>query len=230
MKLAQRLMPRSITSQITFIVAVSVLLAVALLASVLILFIGPPANDNRAAIARIAEISRLARNASTPSERDAIISTAQRLDPQIRRVAIGELVPINDNNGSLVPWLVERALTNQPDVELIADLRDPNGPESQVVMRLAGSEAMVFELRVDSPLWRMLLAPAALMATIIVVSTVLLSLYAVRWVVTPLAKVADAAASFGQTSLASEALARRGPQEIIQVTDALNDMRTRIRD
>jgi len=57
----------------------------------------------------------------------------------------------------------------------------------------------------------------------------LLSIYAVRWVTAPLAEVASAATSFGRSPQAHEALSRRGPREITQVTDALNDMRTRIR-
>ena len=57
----------------------------------------------------------------------------------------------------------------------------------------------------------------------------LLSLYAVRWVIAPLAAVASAANRSAARRRRTSRCSRRGPREIIQVTDALNDMRTRIR-
>ncbi len=64
---------------------------------------------------------------------------------------------------------------------------------------------------------------------VLICSMLLLSIYAVRWVIAPLAEVARAATSFGRSPGAPGVLRRRGPLEIAQVADALNDMRTRIR-
>jgi signal transduction histidine kinase len=63
---------------------------------------------------------------------------------------------------------------------------------------------------------------------VVLVSIIVLSIYAVRWMVAPLAAVAKAAASFGRSPQDFRPLGRTGPYEIIQVTDALNEMRTRI--
>ncbi|MDB5652520.1 MAG: Signal transduction histidine kinase, partial [Tardiphaga sp.] len=51
----------------------------------------------------------------------------------------------------------------------------------------------------------------------------------VRWIIAPLSDVAEAALSFGRSPRDDQVISRRGPREITQVADALNDMRTRIR-
>jgi signal transduction histidine kinase len=120
-----------------------------------------------------------------------------------------------------------RPLASQPDIEILTGLRDPTGPASQIIARLDEGHGLMFNLAINA--WPIFLPPTALLLIIVVFSALLLSLYAVRWVVAPLAEVASAAASFGRSPQAHAALNRRGPREIIQVTDALNDMRTRIR-
>lgn len=227
MDVVHRLVPKRITAQITVIVAVSVLLGVAVLASILVVVIGPPPDDRREALAHVFEVTRLAQNAQTAAELNVIVAAAQRADPRIARIAIGALSPVADR--SAVSRSAMREWADHPEIELVADRRDPARPDSQIITRLNQSEALVFDIDARSRLWPILLGPAALTAIIIVISTVLLSVYAVRWVVAPLAAVADAAVAFGRRPQESEALARTGPYEIIQVTDALNEMRSRIR-
>jgi signal transduction histidine kinase len=74
-----------------------------------------------------------------------------------------------------------------------------------------------------------LFTSTALVLTIVLVFVLLLSVYAVRWIIAPLAAVAGAARSFGRSPLDNETIRSRGPREITQVADALNEMRTRIR-
>jgi signal transduction histidine kinase len=78
-------------------------------------------------------------------------------------------------------------------------------------------------------LWGIVLAPTVLTLAIVLVFVTILSVYAVRWIVSPLSSLAAAARSFGQSPDHDGIVSRSGPREIVQVADALNDMRTRIR-
>jgi signal transduction histidine kinase len=75
----------------------------------------------------------------------------------------------------------------------------------------------------------LVLAPTVLTLTIVLVFVTLLSVYAVRWIIAPLSSVAAAADSFGRSPGDDQILNYSGPREIVQVADALNQMRTRIR-
>jgi len=77
--------------------------------------------------------------------------------------------------------------------------------------------------------WTIVLAPSALIVIVVLLFVALLSIYAVRWITSPLSAVVTAAQSFGRSPEDGGIVRRRGPQEIVQVADALNDMRTRIR-
>jgi signal transduction histidine kinase len=72
-------------------------------------------------------------------------------------------------------------------------------------------------------------APNVVTLIIVLVFVTLLFAYAVRWIIAPLSSVAAAAQSFGRSPGESLIVRRGGPREIVQVADALNDMRTRIR-
>lgn len=230
MNWAQRLMPRSITAQITGLVAIAVLLGITLLVAILWLLFDPPSRDGNPMFAagRITEITRLIRAAKSPADADALLAAIQRNDLKIKRIALTDLTPAGDSRP--FTWrLAMQPLATQSEIELLEGLRDPTGPSGQIITRLDASHALVFGLPFDASIWPLLLTPTALLVIIVMLSMLLLSLYAVRWVIAPLADVAGAAAAFGRSPQAHEALSRRGPREIIQVTDALNDMRTRIR-
>jgi signal transduction histidine kinase len=224
----QWLMPRSITAQITSLVAISVTVGVALLVALMLLLVGPSPDDGKG-IAHVAEITRLVRGTTTPAEADAVLAAAQRRDPKLGRVAIRDLAPEPSNRQSYLLRLALHQLSTRLGIEVLADLRDPTGPTPQVITRLNDTEALVFDIGINSRLVPILLTPTALIVIIVLVSMLLLSLYAVRWIIAPLAAVADAAASFGRSPQECEAVSRTGPSEIVQVADALNEMRTRIR-
>jgi len=75
----------------------------------------------------------------------------------------------------------------------------------------------------------LLLAPTALILTIIVIFVTLLSVYAVRSIIAPLASLATAAQSFGRSAEDTRLASGNAPREIAQVAEALEEMRTRIR-
>lgn len=224
------LAPRSITTQITSIVAISVLLGVSLLVAILFLVMGYPANAGKGTLGQVAEITRIMRDTASKAEADTVLTAIQRTEPNVTRVAIQDLVPrAGKPHQSLITKIGLHEFAVRQGIELLTDLRDPNGPQSQIIARISDTDVLVFGFKVDARLWQLVLTPTALMAIIVIVSMLLLSLYAVRWVIAPLAAVADAASSFGRSPQEVEALDRRGPREIMQVTDALNEMRTRIR-
>jgi signal transduction histidine kinase len=225
----QRLMPQTITAQITGLVAISVLLGITLLLAIAWLLFDPAAHNDHPIFAagRVSEITRLVRAAKSPAEADTLLTAIQRGGLDVRRVTLTDLVPTAA--GAFSARLAMRPLAAQPDIELLSGLRDPTGPPSQIIARLDESHGLMFNLVLDANLWPVFLTPTALLVVIVLLSMLLLSLYAVRWVIAPLAAVASAASSFGRSPQAHELLSRRGPREIIQVTDALNDMRTRIR-
>jgi signal transduction histidine kinase len=222
-----RLLPQSITAQITGLVAVSVLLGVTLLAAILWFLYDPPARDDSPiyAAARLTEITRLVRAASGATEIDAVLAAIRRSGLEVKRVNLADLVP--GKIDTLSSLLAMHPLETHRDIEILSDLRDPAGPPSQIIARLDENHGLMFNLAVRT--WPLFVPPTALLVIIVVFSALLMSIYAVRWVVAPLAAVASAATSFGRSPQAYDALSRRGPREIIQVADALNEMRTRIR-
>jgi signal transduction histidine kinase len=224
-----RLLPRSITTQVASIVAVSVLVGVVIFSSVVFLVVGPPPDDGRSTIARIAEFTLLMRRASTPGEAELLLTLARRNDRAPKLVAIDQLTK-TDASPSVASWLSISRLAASEGIEILTSLHDPTGPPAQIITRISDVDALVFDGGSKSDLWPLILTPTALLALIVAVSMVLLSLYAVRWVTAPLAAVARAAISFGHSPQHMGTLIRTGPEEIAQVADALNEMSGRIRN
>ena len=233
MQWAQRLMPRSIAAQIMSLVALSELIGIMLAAATVIFLFdshSPSANDTQKFLAgRVVEVAQLLRSTDTSAEADRLLAAARRGGLDVSRVALGELVPRTATEGRPFSMRAFRKLAAEPGVELLEELRHPAGSSSQVIVRLDDSHALMADVAVERGFLSFLLRPAAAMVIIVLISMLLLSIYAVRWVVAPLAEVARAATSFGRSPGAPGVLRRRGPLEIAQVADALNDMRTRIR-
>ncbi|WP_420964558.1 ATP-binding protein [Bradyrhizobium sp. B120] len=211
------------------LVALSELIGITLAAAgVIFLFDSPSVNDTQKFLAgRVAEVAQLLRSTTTPTEADGLLAAARRGGLDVRRVALSELVPrtIGEMRPSMRAF---RQLAAEPGIELLEELRHPAGSASQVIVKLDDGHALMADVATAGGFWSFLLRPAAVMATIVLISMLLLSVYAVRWMIAPLAELASAATSFGRSPRAPEVLHRRGPLEIAQVADALNDMRTRI--
>jgi signal transduction histidine kinase len=226
-----RLMPRSITAQITGVVAVSALIGIVLAGVTLwLVFDSPSRNDGPLPrVTRMAQITQLLEAADSPAEMDQVLAVIRRADPKVERVAISDLVPSPTTNRPPLPsWRALRLLASLPGIKLLDGLRYRQGPPSQIITRLDERTALVFDGNLEGALWPFFFTPTAVLLMIVLVSMLLLSVYAVRWITAPLAAVANAATAFGRSQLGGSELNRRGPREIIQVTDALNEMRTRI--
>ncbi|WP_456733394.1 ATP-binding protein [Bradyrhizobium sp. USDA 3364] len=198
-------------------------------AIIILLFDSPSINDTQKFVAgRVAELTQLLRFAKTPTDADELLAAARRGGLDVRRVALGELVPRTAGEMRTFSMRGYRQLAAEPGIELLEELRHPAGSSSQVVVKLDDGHALMADVVVKGGFWSFVLRPAAAGAIIVLISMLLLSVYAVRWMIAPLADVARAATSFGRSPRAPEVLRRRGPLEIAQVADALNDMRTRI--
>src|SRR3546814_17271040 len=84
MRLLSRLIPRSITGQITGLVAVSVLLGLGLVATSLLVFFEPSSSDPAT---RMANLTLLVNAAERPDQAAAIVASAQRAGLKGRHVA-----------------------------------------------------------------------------------------------------------------------------------------------
>ena len=227
----ERLIPRSITAQITGIVVASVVLGMVLTAAIVLFSGAAMPNDSPTAVAlRIMHVTRIVRAARSPPDADIILTAAQNAGVAVQRVAISELVTLpSDSSRAFSSRDLARQLESKRGIDVLERLRYPAGPKQQLVARLDADHVLVFDATTGTNLWLRILAPTALLLIIVLIFVLLLSIYAVRWIIAPLAAVAQAALSFGRSPRDDHAISRRGPREITQVADALNEMRTRIR-
>jgi signal transduction histidine kinase len=231
MGLSERLTPRSITAQITGIVAVSVLLGMVLTIVIVFCFTPiMPKNTPISVASTIVHATRFVQAAKSPAEADAILMAVRNSGVRVHRVAISDLesLPVEAYSQWFTSLLV-RQLKSDPEIELLEGLRFAVGPAQQVAVRLDDKDALIFDATTTTSLWRAIARPTALVLVIVLILVLLLSIYAVRWIIAPLAAVAEAALSFGRSPNDDQTIDRRGPHEIIQVADALHEMRTRIR-
>ncbi|MEH2524149.1 MULTISPECIES: ATP-binding protein [unclassified Bradyrhizobium] len=229
MQFPDRLIPRSITTQITSIVAVSVMLGVVLTVTMLLFF---GIRDGPSAVAgRIANITRLVRSAASPTEVGVIIAATQRSGIDVRYVALADLEASPPNAKlPVLSGLIAHQLESSQNIEVIADSRYPAGPAYQLVVKMDDRAALIFAASPGTSAYSFLLAPTTLTLTTVLVFVLFLSIYAVRWIIAPLSAVVAAAQSFGRSPDSNHAVNRPAPREIAQVADALNEMQIRIRN
>jgi len=231
MRLPACLIPRSITAQITGIVAVSVLLGIVLLLTALLVFFDGGAHHiPSTAAARIADVTQLVKAAESPEGAARTVAAAQRAGMKVTPVALADLQAPNENAQlSLAARLVANQLESNWEIDVIKGARLASGGADQLAVRLDDNSALLFETSAGVNLSHFVVAPAILTLTIVLVFVMLLSVYAVRSIIAPLSSVAAAAHSFGRSPDDTRILRYNGPREIAQVAEALNDMRTRIR-
>ncbi len=231
MRILDRLIPRSITTQITGIVAISTILAIFVVMTVVIFFVeGNPRYSATTMATQIGTVTRLARALKSDDEVAAILDAARDNGIKVTRVPLSDL-QISPRGCCLSAQavLLIRRLQLWWGVEALEIVPPPGSDPDQLAVRLDERDALLFEVVIGFSFWTILLAPSALTLIIVLLFVTLLSIYAVRWIISPLSAVAAAAQSFGRSPEDDRLVRRRGPREIVQVADALNDMRTRIR-
>lgn len=220
-----------IAAQIIALSAVSVLIGVVLVIAVALLVLEPPEDSPALGVARIADVTRFIRAAKDPHDVESVLATVRGSGVKVEIVPLTALEPAPGRRKSLSfsARMVLRELARQRDVSLIDDARYGEAASTQVITRLDDDEALVFEELPRSSIWPLVLTPTIVVLIIVLILALLLSVYAARAIIRPLSDVARAAAAFGRSAQAGEVLEGRGPREIVQVSEALNEMRARIR-
>jgi signal transduction histidine kinase len=131
---------------------------------------------------------------------------------------LSDTVPVSER---IRAWFVRQL---PPGTRVLAIQSDGDG-QVRVVTELSDGQLIAFHIARDDS--RNLPYSVALMIAFLIASTALLSIWAVRRLVSPLAKFATAVDRFG-THDHEAALKEEGPTEIRQATGAFNRMRERI--
>ena len=127
----------------------------------------------------------------------------------------------------LLKLLIPRSITAQ--ITAIVAVSVPVG-----IVLVMASVLLFFNEPQHSPspeggLSHLLIVPIVLTVVIVLIFITLVSIYTVRWIISPLSSVAAAAQSFGRSPDDDRIVVSGAPREIAQVAEALYDMRIRIR-
>lgn len=230
MRVLSRLVPRSVVGQITGLVAVSMLLGIGLTGSVLFLFFREP--DARDGVvlsaAGIAKVTQIFQSAGSPEEGDRILDIARRAGAGVVRAPAGFAAQADGEPTSILSGLIAYQLKTLWGLDARAAIL-PSDAGDGLVVRIDDHTILLFPTPNWAGLWPFILKPTVLIIVTMIVFVLILSIYAVRWIIAPLSALGAAAESFGRSPDDDRLVHRRGPREIGQVAGALNDMRTRIR-
>lgn len=230
MRAIRQLLPQSITVQITSLVIASVLLGNMLTLAIVLFFYGTVAKTGPAdAAARIATVAQLANGAESAEETAHLLAAAQRAGIQVDYVALRDLVPSDPETIRLPIFegLMRSRLKGEFGLVLL-DALPPDRSEDAVLVKFRQG-ALVFRPALANVLSPLLIFPATLTLVVVTIFLALLSVYAVRWITSPLSDLTAAAKSFGRSPADSSALSERGAREIKDVARSFNEMRSRIR-
>jgi signal transduction histidine kinase len=229
----RRFLPKSLTGQITLLIVLSLALANALSIVVMYFFltIDAPKGPPTAAI-RAATIVQLADAAGSETKTADLLELARKIGVAVTPVPRGQFLSVGANGAGLA-FRQKQFLEH---FETMAGL-DPAqdrviiGPDNSVMTLLADGEVLAFPLPEGGGLGvpRMIVAPVVYISTTIAMVLIGLSLYAARFVTSPLSSFAAAAHAVGRRADGDTAIAESGPREIAQVARAMNEMRARIR-
>ena len=235
MRVVRRLIPGTIAGQITGLVIIAVLLGVGLASAVLLYLIdrgqtGP--NREILATVRAAHIAAIAKEVEAANSKEQLSLAMRRsrsnsieatLVPAAGLTASGESAPAS-------PFIaaVEASLRDNWGLELLRRASQPGDGDS-IFLKVGDHNALRFEVSPHGGLHNLLFVQTICALAIITSSIVFLSIYAVRWIISPLSSIASAARSFGRAGGDETELSVDGPREIEQAAQALNDMRKRVR-
>jgi signal transduction histidine kinase len=227
-----RILPRSITGQITGIVVVSVIAGMMLSLAIIVFIFGRPTpNATPGSIVwQIVNVTRFVQAADSALETKTILKVMQTAGIPVLRVPLSELYwSHNEGETTALPFDIVHRLEHEHGLEVLDGFHYGAESKQEIIIKVGGGDALIFNLNLESHFLPIFVTPAALLLTIVPLFVLLLSIYAVRWIISPLAAVSEAALSFGRSPSQPLALKQRGPKEIIQVTQALMEMGIRIR-
>jgi signal transduction histidine kinase len=232
-----RFAPRTIAGQITGLLIVSVLLGVGLASGVMLYLMnqGRTEMDREifAAIqaARIATIVKQAQASASPEDLTRLLEGLHSDRMAVRLVHLGPEGP--SARAGLPSQLglngaIEKNLQADWNLTTVVN-RPPDRDDDAIYVAINAKDALRFDATPHSPLHNLLFVEAIGALSIIALSILLLSSYAVRWITSPLSSIASAAESFGRGDGEEQDLSMDGPREMREAASALNDMRKRVR-
>lgn len=227
-------LPFGIATQIVALASLSVLLGAALVIAAVILIFDPPNEQESPAygVVRVIDITHFVRAAKDADAVEGVLSGARSSGIKAEIVPLAALVPARPGAKD-APWtslLARRQIAALRDITVLNGVRYANGPPTQIIVQVDAERALVFDDVPRPSILPLLLKPTVAVLIIIVFMALLLSIYVARAIIRPLSDVARAATAFGRSPDPHESLTGRGPREIVQVSEALNEMRARIRD
>ncbi|SDR57404.1 Signal transduction histidine kinase [Rhizobiales bacterium GAS191] len=229
-----RFLPQTITTQIMGIIIMSLVMGYAFtLAALLFTAYRPQSNAGPMdKVMQIGMIAQMASSAKSPEEVATILSAARRAGIEVDKVQMEEL-EYSPEAAQNIPLLTRFMLGKLEAAFPIVAVRDrvPVGETRDLIaLKLDDTSALLFPSTPASELLPGLISRVvAFTLLIITLFVILLSVYAVRWITSPLSAIATAAYSFGRAPTDDDTLSETGPREIVQVARALNHMRKRIR-
>ena len=235
MHFPRRILPQTITAQITAIVVGAVLLGIALTSGVLLCLLynwrgsTSPELIAETSAARIATVVKAAEASRSPNELAKLLVSARRPGLAVELVPIAQLSrfrsqSIFDPETRAIVDILYKTWGISP----ISGVTFSRRPRS-IAMETNDNKVLIFDLNARSKVRAFVLVPTAFGLGVTIFITIFLSIYAVRWVTSPLLSIAEAARSFGRSQAADQILDEHGPREIAEVSRALNDMRRRVR-
>jgi signal transduction histidine kinase len=234
----RRLLPKTITAQITTLVAAAVLAGVLLTFVVLASLMGNrkarmnPQLKAASEAARIATVVKEAKSTESPAELAEIISRAQSpggsVEVETRLTTNLRVKPSQGSGHNEFAKRISDSLKSDWGIEPLENATVPDRTDA-IFVRLGSDSVLVFQISEYQVAQTFLLVQAGVALSIILVAMLVISVYAIRWVTRPLSEVAEAARSFGRSSNGDRILKLDGPREIAQVAQALNEMRKRVR-
>jgi signal transduction histidine kinase len=232
-----RFAPRTIAGQMTGLLVISVLLGVGLASAVLLYLVNQGQNEVSREIfsavraARIATIAREAQAARSPDQLSDLLARLRLDRMEVSIIPVDGLKPKERTEATPEPRpiaAVENDLREDWKLEPLASaLQTAKGEE--IIVAINDRDALKFDVSPHGALHNLLFVQAIGALSIITLSILLLSAYAVRWIISPLSSIASAAHAFGRSEEDEEDLRVDGPREMREAVQALNDMRKRVR-
>ncbi|HEY1944833.1 MAG TPA: ATP-binding protein [Roseiarcus sp.] len=234
MKVPERLALRSITAQITGIVIAAVVLGVGLAAAVLMYFFfnaQAGANPQLVAATTAARIAAIVHNTEAArSPEDLARVLKEHRWPEMRVQAtpaanLGALPNVTPHNPAFMRS-VKAMLANDWGITPLPGAPSLGGHDAIAVK--IGDAGLLFDATPHVRLRNFLATEIVSGLAIVTFIIVFLSLYALRFITAPLSSIASAARSFRLPTADDAPIDAKGPREIAEVAEALNDMRRRV--
>ena len=229
--------PRTIAGQITGLLVISILLGVGLASAVLLYLVNQGQNEASREIfaavraAHIATIAREAQAAHSPEQLSDLLARLRLDRMEVSVIPVDGLRPKGRAEAAPEPQpiaAVENDLREDWKLEPLASV-SPTAKGEEIIVAINDRDALKFNIFPHGALHNLLFVEAIGALSIITLSILILSTYAVRWIISPLSSIALAAHAFGRIEGDEEDLRVDGPREMREAIQALNDMRKRVR-